>query len=60
MKILFLLFPFFLLFLQGAAGSSHACRLRGGICTFGRCRFPSRPIGRCSSLSLWGQAVCCG
>nr|XP_038033560.1 uncharacterized protein LOC101794476 isoform X4 [Anas platyrhynchos] len=59
MKILFLLFPFVLLFLQGAAGSHQACRRRGGFCTFGRCRFPTRPIGRCSTLvpccrSTWG------
>uniref|UniRef100_A0A8B9VGX9 Beta-defensin-like domain-containing protein n=1 Tax=Anas zonorhyncha TaxID=75864 RepID=A0A8B9VGX9_9AVES len=49
MKILFLLFPFVLLFLQGAAGSRQACRQRGGICTFARCRFPTTPIGRCST-----------
>uniref|UniRef100_A0A8B9VH88 Beta-defensin-like domain-containing protein n=1 Tax=Anas zonorhyncha TaxID=75864 RepID=A0A8B9VH88_9AVES len=55
MKILFLLFPFFLLFLQGAAGERgrreirQACRQRGGICTFARCRFPTTPIGRCST-----------
>ncbi|XP_071892645.1 uncharacterized protein [Anas platyrhynchos] len=51
MKILFLLFPFVLLFLQGAAaGSTLRCRRRGGICRFGNCLFPERHIGRCSSF----------
>ncbi|NWZ29816.1 AMP1 protein, partial [Asarcornis scutulata] len=54
MKILFLLFPFFLLFLQGTAGNSLICRTRGGICRFRRCQFGERHIGRCSSF----QACC--
>ncbi|XP_076191413.1 spheniscin-2 [Aptenodytes patagonicus] len=56
MKILYLLFPFFLLLIQSAAdergraemGSFGLCRLRRGFCARGRCRFPSIPIGRCS------------
>ncbi|NXX72156.1 SPHE1 protein, partial [Spizella passerina] len=35
---------------QNAAG----CRQRGGFCTYGRCNFPARPIGRCTLYS-----VCC-
>uniref|UniRef100_A0A8C0VJ62 Beta-defensin-like domain-containing protein n=1 Tax=Cyanistes caeruleus TaxID=156563 RepID=A0A8C0VJ62_CYACU len=54
MKILFLLFPLILLLAQGAAGSSSACRRRGGFCTFGGCRYPTTPVGRCSAVS-----VCC-
>ncbi|CAM9927686.1 unnamed protein product [Bubo scandiacus] len=59
MKILYLLFPFFLLLVQGAAGSVIGCRRRGGFCTFGNCRHASRPIGRCSTFqaccrSMWG------
>uniref|UniRef100_A0A8C0F4Q8 Beta-defensin-like domain-containing protein n=1 Tax=Bubo bubo TaxID=30461 RepID=A0A8C0F4Q8_BUBBB len=59
MKILYLLFPFFLLLVQGAAGSVIECRRRGGFCTFGNCRHASRPIGRCSTFqaccrSMWG------
>ncbi|XP_075004100.1 spheniscin-1-like [Calonectris borealis] len=54
MKILYLLFPFFLLLIQGAAafpmgkGSSFVCARRGGYCTFGRCRYPAISAGRCS------------
>nr|AJW76486.1 beta-defensin 118 beta [Garrulax canorus] len=51
MKILFLLFPLILLLVQGA---SAGCRQRGGRCTYGRCNFPERPIGRCTLYS-----VCC-
>ncbi|NWZ29967.1 GLL3 protein, partial [Asarcornis scutulata] len=54
MKILFLLFPFFLFFLQGAAGNSVLCRIRGGRCHVGSCHFPERHIGRCS-----GFQACC-
>ncbi|OPJ76132.1 gallinacin-3 precursor [Patagioenas fasciata monilis] len=59
MKILYLLFPFFLLLIQGAAGNEAQCRRRGGFCTIGGCRFPTTPIGRCSSYrhccrSIWG------
>ncbi|XP_035419534.1 gallinacin-3-like [Cygnus atratus] len=45
MKILFLLFPFFLLFLQGAAGNSVLCRIRGGSCRVGGCFFHERRHG---------------
>ncbi|NWS05208.1 GLL3 protein, partial [Motacilla alba] len=54
MKILFLLFPLLLLLVQGAAGDIIQCRIRGGFCSFGRCRSPMRPVGRCSSVQ-----VCC-
>ncbi|NXP85183.1 AMP1 protein, partial [Passerina amoena] len=55
MKILFLLFPLILLLVQGASGERQTgCRQRGGYCTYGRCDFPARPIGRCSLYS-----VCC-
>ncbi|XP_035178920.1 gallinacin-3-like isoform X4 [Oxyura jamaicensis] len=50
MKILFLLFPFFLLFLQGAEGNSVPCGIRGGVCRPGGCRFPERHNGRCSLI----------
>nr|XP_021136722.1 gallinacin-3-like isoform X3 [Columba livia] len=51
MKILYLLFPFFLLLIQGAAetGNEAQCRQRGGFCTIGRCHYPTTAIGRCSS-----------
>ncbi|XP_035178917.1 gallinacin-3-like isoform X1 [Oxyura jamaicensis] len=54
MKILFLLFPFFLLFLQGTAGNSILCRIRRGHCRPGGCYFSERHIGRCS-----GFQACC-
>ncbi|XP_063247879.1 spheniscin-1-like [Prinia subflava] len=60
MKILFLLFPLLLLLVQGAAGGNRAeCRRRGGYCTFGRCRHPTTPVGKCSRFhvcckSIWG------
>ncbi|NXQ16293.1 AMP1 protein, partial [Peucedramus taeniatus] len=54
MKILFLLFPLIFLLVQGAAGNVITCRSRGGFCTFGRCSYPTRPVGRCSSFQ-----VCC-
>uniref|UniRef100_A0A8B9VCC0 Beta-defensin-like domain-containing protein n=1 Tax=Anas zonorhyncha TaxID=75864 RepID=A0A8B9VCC0_9AVES len=50
MKILFLLLSFFLLFLQGDAGNSVLCRIRGGRCHVGSCHFPERHIGRCSAF----------
>uniref|UniRef100_A0A8C0BLB0 Beta-defensin-like domain-containing protein n=1 Tax=Buteo japonicus TaxID=224669 RepID=A0A8C0BLB0_9AVES len=53
MKILYLLFPFFLLLIQSAAGDSSQCTRRGGRCTL-RCRYPSTPIGRCSV-----SRICC-
>ncbi|NXW87936.1 GLL3 protein, partial [Alopecoenas beccarii] len=49
MKILYLLFPFFLLLIQGAAGNESKCRQKGGFCVIGSCRYPTTPIGRCSS-----------
>ncbi|XP_053795373.1 antimicrobial peptide THP1-like [Vidua chalybeata] len=54
MKILFLLFPLILLLVQGAAGSPARCRRRGGFCSFDGCSSSSKPIGRCSAVS-----VCC-
>nr|AIW00368.1 defensin 3 [Nipponia nippon]AIW00375.1 defensin [Nipponia nippon] len=59
MKILYLLFPFFLLLVQGAAGSPFRCIQRGGYCSFGDCRYPARSIGRCSRFqqcckNIWG------
>uniref|UniRef100_A0A8B9BGI0 Mammalian defensins domain-containing protein n=1 Tax=Anser brachyrhynchus TaxID=132585 RepID=A0A8B9BGI0_9AVES len=50
MKILFLLFPFFLLFFQSAAGNYGPCGIRGGVCRPGGCRFPERRNGRCSLI----------
>uniref|UniRef100_A0A493TPJ0 Beta-defensin-like domain-containing protein n=1 Tax=Anas platyrhynchos platyrhynchos TaxID=8840 RepID=A0A493TPJ0_ANAPP len=38
------------LLLCAPVGVHQACRRRGGFCTFGRCRFPTRPVGRCSTL----------
>ncbi|NXQ77845.1 AMP1 protein, partial [Quiscalus mexicanus] len=54
MKILFLLFPLILLSVQGAAGNIITCRRRGGFCSFGRCNYPMRAVGRCSTVE-----VCC-
>ncbi|NXT71837.1 AMP1 protein, partial [Chaetops frenatus] len=50
MKILFLLFPLILLLVQGAAGGSSGCRRRGGFCTFGGCKYPTTPVGKCSTF----------
>ncbi|XP_032040406.1 gallinacin-3-like [Aythya fuligula] len=47
MKILFLLFPFFLLFLQGTAGNDIRCRIEGGRCRYGGCQFAEKQIGKC-------------
>ncbi|XP_046794369.1 gallinacin-3 isoform X1 [Gallus gallus] len=55
MKILYLLIPFFLLFLQGAAGTATQCRIRGGFCRVGSCRFPHIAIGKCATF-----ISCCG
>uniref|UniRef100_A0A8U8BRZ9 Beta-defensin-like domain-containing protein n=1 Tax=Geospiza parvula TaxID=87175 RepID=A0A8U8BRZ9_GEOPR len=52
MKILFLLFPLILLFVQGAAGNAARCRRQGGFCSFDGCISQTKPIGRCSSVSL--------
>uniref|UniRef100_A0A8D0FBT2 Uncharacterized protein n=1 Tax=Strix occidentalis caurina TaxID=311401 RepID=A0A8D0FBT2_STROC len=59
MKILYLLFPFFLLLVQDAAGSVIGCRLRRGFCTFVKCHYPTTPIGRYSAFQacckrIWG------
>uniref|UniRef100_A0A8C5TPL1 Beta-defensin-like domain-containing protein n=1 Tax=Malurus cyaneus samueli TaxID=2593467 RepID=A0A8C5TPL1_9PASS len=55
MKILFLLFPLILLLVQGAAGTSGECKRKGGYCTYGRCNYPARSIGRCTLYSVhWG------
>uniref|UniRef100_A0A8D2LZN0 Beta-defensin-like domain-containing protein n=2 Tax=Passerellidae TaxID=1729112 RepID=A0A8D2LZN0_ZONAL len=54
MKILFLLFPLILLLVQGAAGDIITCRRKGGSCSFLPCRYPTRAVGRCSSVQ-----VCC-
>uniref|UniRef100_A0A8D2M2X0 Beta-defensin-like domain-containing protein n=1 Tax=Zonotrichia albicollis TaxID=44394 RepID=A0A8D2M2X0_ZONAL len=66
MRILFLLFPLFLLLVQGAAGKRgrgrrkhDKCIRRGGFCAVGGCRFPYKYVGVCSTLShcckiVWG------
>ncbi|NXY77187.1 AMP1 protein, partial [Glareola pratincola] len=54
MRILFLLFLFFLLLVQGAAGSSLApgnkkqCERQKGFCGFLKCPFLFRIDGKCS------------
>ncbi|NXG66681.1 AMP1 protein, partial [Hemiprocne comata] len=54
MRILYLLFPFFLLMVQGAAGSSRAprnmkeCNQAKGYCGFLKCSFPFVINGKCS------------
>ncbi|NXK22634.1 AMP1 protein, partial [Arenaria interpres] len=54
MRILYLLFPFFLLLLQGAAGSNLAirnkkeCQRQKGFCGFLKCPFPFVTSGKCS------------
>ncbi|XP_076191412.1 antimicrobial peptide THP1-like [Aptenodytes patagonicus] len=60
MKILYLLFPFFLPLVQGAAGASLApgnegqCKQEGGFCNFLTCYHPHHIFGRCSIF-----IVCC-
>uniref|UniRef100_A0A672UJ57 Antimicrobial peptide THP1-like n=2 Tax=Strigops habroptila TaxID=2489341 RepID=A0A672UJ57_STRHB len=60
MKILYLLFPFFLLLIQGAAGASLVpgnewrCKHEGGFCSFLTCYRPYHIYGRCTNL-----VVCC-
>uniref|UniRef100_A0A8C0ZIK1 Beta-defensin-like domain-containing protein n=1 Tax=Cyanistes caeruleus TaxID=156563 RepID=A0A8C0ZIK1_CYACU len=59
MKILFLLFPLFLLLIPSAAGKHEKCIRRGGFCAVGGCRFPYKFVGVCSALShcckpVWG------
>nr|AJW76485.1 beta-defensin 137 [Garrulax canorus] len=53
MKILFLLFLLLLPLVQGSPGL-YACWSKNGFCQFGRCRYPNRPVGKCSR-SEW----CC-
>uniref|UniRef100_A0A8C0VKB9 Beta-defensin-like domain-containing protein n=1 Tax=Cyanistes caeruleus TaxID=156563 RepID=A0A8C0VKB9_CYACU len=54
MRILYLLFPFFLLLVHGAAGSSlgptnkEECEKSEGYCGFLNCKFPFVINGRCS------------
>ncbi|NXV45046.1 AMP1 protein, partial [Uria aalge] len=54
MRILYLLFPFFLLLVQGAAGSSLAprseaeCYRQKGFCGFLKCPFFFTVSGKCS------------
>uniref|UniRef100_A0A663MJY7 Beta-defensin-like domain-containing protein n=2 Tax=Athene cunicularia TaxID=194338 RepID=A0A663MJY7_ATHCN len=54
MRILYLLFPFFLLMVQGAAGSFLApgnkeeCKRQNGYCGFLKCSFPFVISGKCS------------
>ncbi|XP_064002911.1 ostricacin-2-like [Pogoniulus pusillus] len=65
MRILYLLFPLLLLFVQGAAGSSLApgnkreCVRANGFCGFLKCSFPYVINGRCSRFyfccrKIWG------
>ncbi|XP_074905944.1 antimicrobial peptide THP1-like [Buteo buteo] len=60
MKILYLLFPFFLLLVQSAAGVSltprneSQCKQEGGFCSFLTCYHPNHIFGRCSAFM-----VCC-
>uniref|UniRef100_A0A8C8AQ92 Beta-defensin-like domain-containing protein n=1 Tax=Otus sunia TaxID=257818 RepID=A0A8C8AQ92_9STRI len=35
-------------------GSVIGCRRRRGFCTFGRCQYPTKPVGRCSRFQ-----TCC-
>ncbi|KFP27509.1 hypothetical protein N325_12650, partial [Colius striatus] len=48
MRILYLLFPFFLLLLQGAAGNRKECERAKGFCGFLKCSFPFIVKGKCS------------
>ncbi|NXE15878.1 AMP1 protein, partial [Lophotis ruficrista] len=54
MRILYLLFPFFLLLVHGAAGSTAApgnkeeCIRQNGYCGFLKCSFPFVINGKCS------------
>uniref|UniRef100_A0A8C6NCE8 Beta-defensin-like domain-containing protein n=1 Tax=Melopsittacus undulatus TaxID=13146 RepID=A0A8C6NCE8_MELUD len=65
MRILYLLFPLFLLLAQGAAGSSLApgnkaqCLREKGFCGLFKCPFPFVISGRCSKFrfcckKIWG------
>nr|AJW76450.1 beta-defensin 1 [Chrysolophus pictus] len=58
MRIVYLLFPFILLLVQGAAGSSQAlgkrkdCLRRNGFCAFLKCPSLSLVTGKCSTFQL--------
>uniref|UniRef100_A0A8B9IZT5 Secreted protein n=1 Tax=Amazona collaria TaxID=241587 RepID=A0A8B9IZT5_9PSIT len=58
MKILYLLFPFFLLLVQGAAGTSLVpgnewqCKREGGLCRVLTCYHPYYFYGRCTNLEM--------
>ncbi|NXK81613.1 AMP1 protein, partial [Amazona guildingii] len=58
MRILYLLFPLFLLLAQGAAGSSLApgnkaqCHRENGFCAILKCPFPYVISGRCTKFSF--------
>ncbi|XP_053919223.1 ostricacin-2-like [Cuculus canorus] len=58
MRILYLLFPLFLLLLQGAAGSTLAprnekeCLRQKGFCAILKCNFPYIIAGKCSRFSF--------
>ncbi|XP_053857673.1 antimicrobial peptide THP1-like isoform X2 [Vidua macroura] len=65
MRILYLLFPFFLLLVHSAAGSSleptnrEECQRENGYCGFLKCKFPFVIKGRCSTFffcckNSWG------
>ncbi|XP_072711620.1 gallinacin-3-like [Ciconia boyciana] len=54
MRILYLLFPFFLLLVQGASSmalrSAKQCRQLGGFCMLGICPFGFKFVGFCSTF----------
>ncbi|XP_048153502.1 ostricacin-2-like [Corvus hawaiiensis] len=65
MRILYLLFPLFLLLVQGAAGSSlgptnrKQCQKEKGYCSLLNCSFPYVIAGKCSRFyfcckRIWG------
>ncbi|NXK66946.1 AMP1 protein, partial [Sylvietta virens] len=54
MKILFLLFPLFLLLVQGASGSATTCWRQHGFCSRHVCPRGLNVVGRCGP-----GIVCC-
>ncbi|XP_055570002.1 ostricacin-2-like [Falco biarmicus] len=60
MNLLYVLFPFFILLVQGAAdasldpGNEDQCKQEGGVCSFLTCYHPYYIFGRCSTFM-----VCC-
>ncbi|XP_075301346.1 antimicrobial peptide THP1-like [Opisthocomus hoazin] len=66
MKILYLLFPFLLLLVQGAAGSTLApvnkkqCLREKGYCGFLKCSFPYVYSGKCSRFFYCCKKLCEG